>query len=105
MPRTPPVNLICGEVNTKETQIGVDLVRCRANAMRQPGYKWNVFSVYNNVVPSTNGTLCEWSYVDKGVEINRPCDLMRHFPYTKKGWYHRCLVEYLLDRGLKWVAA
>ena len=43
-----------------------------------------------------------WSYVDKGVEINRPCDLMRHFPYTKKGWYHRCLLEYLLNRGLKW---
>ena len=56
--------------------------------------------MYDNIVPSTEGVLCEWSYVDKGIEINRPCDLMRHFPYVKKGWYHRCLVEYLFERGL-----
>ena len=43
VPRTPPVNLIMGEINEKEVQFGVDMVRCRANAMRQPGYEWSVF--------------------------------------------------------------
>ena len=103
VPRTPPVNIICGEINQKEAQIGIDLRRSRANAMRQPGYAWSVFSVYDNIVPSVHGELREWSFVDREVNINRPCDLMRYFPYCRKGWLHKCVVAYLLDRGkIQW---
>ena len=105
VPRTPPANIICGEVNEKETHIGIDLRRSRANAMRQPGYARSVFSVYDNIVPSVDGELCEWSFVDREVTINRPCDLMRYFPYCRKGWLHKCLVAYLLDRGKKSLGA
>ena len=71
--------------------------------MRQPGYAWSVFSVYDNIVPSVHGELREWSFVDREVNINRPCDLMRYFPYCRKGWLHKCVVAYLLDRGkIQW---
>ena len=94
--------MVLGEINPKETHFGVDLVRCRSNALRQPGYAWSVFSVYDNIVPSTDGVLCEWSYVDLEVTI-RVCDQMRYFPYIRKGWYHRCLVSYLFDKGkVRW---
>ena len=43
VPRTPPANMVLGECNDKEVQFGVDLVKCRANALRQPGYEWSVF--------------------------------------------------------------
>ena len=56
----------------------------------------------DDIVPSTEGVLCEWSYVDLEVTI-RLCDQMRYFPYIRKGWYHRCLVSYLFDRGkVRW---
>ena len=53
---------LVGEINPPETQFGVDMRRCRANALRQPGYEWSVFCVYDNIVPSVDGVLCEWSY-------------------------------------------
>ena len=84
VPKTPPVNIMVGDVE-KPGNFGVDIVRCRANAMRQPGYGWSVFSVYDNIVPSTPHVLCEWSFVDRDAKSPREHGVMKFFPTATDG--------------------
>ena len=50
-----------GEINEKEVQFGVDMVRSRANVMRQPGYEWNVSSALDDIEPSVDGVVVRGS--------------------------------------------
>ena len=73
----------------------MDVIRCRRNALSHSAHDFSVFCVYDNIVPSQEGVLADFSFVEMPADGRR--NKLTLLPYTVAGRYHRVAVEHLLS--------
>ena len=97
-PRLPP--LVCGlsKCNPEKVCQGVDVVRCRKNALANAPFPLPVFCPLDSIRPAEEGQLADLTFVRKR-EDKREGFLAR-LPYVGPGWYGKPAVAYMLDAGL-----
>ena len=74
---------------------GVDVVRCRKNALANATFPLPVFSPLDSVECSRDGHLADLTYVDLHRDDRQA--LLRRLPYLGRGWYSKPAAAYLLD--------
>eukprot|EP00439_Symbiodinium_sp_Y106_P020317 s8192_g2.t1 len=94
-PRPPA--LVCKLAKCDPDRIchGVDVVRCRKNALANATFPLPVFSPLDSVECSRDGHLADLTYVDLHRDDRQA--LLRRLPYLGRGWYSKPAAAYLLD--------
>ncbi len=99
-PRPPPLVWNVREFKQDENTFEIDVRRCRRNAMAFSAHEFPIFSPFDNVTPSVDGVLCDFTFLKLKVGRRGTVSLL---PYVGPMWYHRCSVEFLLHHGIaKW---
>ncbi len=91
-PRPPPLVWNPREFKDDESSFEIDVRRCRRNAMAFSAHDFPIFSPFDNVKPSVDGVLCDFTFVKLKVGRRSTVTLL---PYVGPMWYHRCSVEFL----------
>lgn len=78
--------------------IGIDVIRCRFNALVETGRELPIFAPTDEFVLTTPGTLGDYHWVHISLDKRRSPQSLQ--PYTGARWYGRACVEYLLDAGI-----
>ena len=97
-PRLPP--LVCGlsKCNPEKVCQGVDVVRCRKNALANAPFPLPVFCPLDSIRPAEEGQLADLTFVRK--REDKRAGLLARLPYVGPGWYGKPAVAYMLDAGL-----
>ena len=97
-PRLPP--LVCGlsKCNPEKVCQGVDVVRCRKNALANAPFPLPVFCPLDSIRPAEEGQLADLTFVRKREDKRE--GFMARLPYVGPGWYGKPAVAYMLDAGL-----
>ena len=97
-PRLPP--LVCGlsKCNPDKLCQGVDVVRCRKNALANAPFPLPVFCPLDSIRPAEEGQLADLTFVRKREDKRE--GFMARLPYVGPGWYGKPAVAYMLDAGL-----
>ena len=92
-----PPALVCKLAKCDPDRIchGVDVVRCRKNALANATFPLPVFSPLDSVECSRDGHLADLTYVDLHRDDRQA--LLRRLPYLGRGWYSKPAAAYLLD--------
>ena len=96
-PRPPA--LVCKLAKCDPDRIchGVDVVRCRKNALANATFPLPVFSPLDSVEVSRDGHLADLTYVELHRDDRQA--LLRKLPYLGRGWYSKPAAAYLLETG------
>ena len=97
-PRLPP--LVCGlsKCNPDKLCQGVDVVRCRKNALANAPFPLPVFCPLDSIRPAEEGQLADLTFVRK--REDKRAGFLARLPYVGPGWYGKPAVAYMLDAGL-----
>ena len=97
-PRLPP--LVCGLAKCDPDKVcqGVDIVRCRKNALANAPFPLPVFCPLDNIRPAEEGRLADLTFVRK--KEDRRAGLVGRLPYIGPGWYGKPATAFMLDTGL-----
>ena len=97
-PRLPP--LVCGLAKCDPDRVcqGVDIVRCRKNALANAPFPLPVFCPLDNIRPAEEGRLADLTFVRK--KEDRRAGLVGRLPYIGPGWYGKPATAFMLDTGL-----
>ena len=97
-PRLPP--LVCGLAKCDPDRVcqGVDIVRCRKNALANAPFPLPVFCPLDNIRPAEEGHLADLTFVRK--KEDRRAGLAGRLPYVGPGWYGKPATAFMLDTGL-----
>ena len=97
-PRLPP--LVCGLAKCDPDRVcqGVDIVRCRKNALANAPFPLPVFCPLDNIRPTEEGHLADLTFVRK--KEDRRAGLAGRLPYVGPGWYGKPATAFMLDTGL-----
>ena len=97
-PRLPP--LVCGLAKCDPDKVcqGVDIVRCRKNALANAPFPLPVFCPLDNIRPAEEGHLADLTFVRK--KEDRRAGLVGRLPYIGPGWYGKPATTFMLDTGL-----
>ena len=77
---------------------GVDIVRCRKNALANAPFPLPVFCPLDNIRPTEEGHLADLTFVRK--KEDRRAGLAGRLPYVGPGWYGKPATAFMLDTGL-----
>ena len=77
---------------------GVDIVRCRKNALANAPFPLPVFCPLDNIRPAEEGHLADLTFVRK--KEDRRAGLAGRLPYVGPGWYGKPATAFMLDTGL-----
>ena len=96
-PRPPA--LVCKLAKCDPDRIchGVDVVRCRKNALANATFPLPVFSPLDSVEVSRDGHLADLTHVELHRDDRQA--LLRKLPYLGRGWYSKPAAAYLLETG------
>ena len=74
---------------------GVDIVRCRKNALANAPFPLPVFCLLDNIRPAEEGHLADLTFVRK--KEDRRAGLAGRLPYVGPGWYGKPATAFMLD--------
>ena len=77
---------------------GVDIVRCRKNALANAPFPLPVFCPLDNIRPAEEGRLADLTFVRK--KEDRRAGLVGRLPYIGPGWHGKPATAFMLDTGL-----
>ena len=97
-PRPPA--LVCGLSKCDPDRVchGVDVVRCRKNALANAPFPLPVFCPLDNIRRAEEGKLADLTFVRKREDRRSP--LAVRLPYVGPGWYGKPAAAFMLDAGL-----
>ena len=79
---------------TSQKVLSVDVKRCRATALLESEWDFPVFCAQDSITRTVQGELADFMYVERANAT------IWDMPYTGSGWYHRCTVEWMLQRRI-----
>ena len=97
-PRLPPLVFKLNSHKPDHVCHGIDVVRCRKNALAHAKFPAPIFCPKDNVQQAREGHLADLTYV-KLREHGRWA-AFKQLPYVGQGWYAKPAVAYMLERGL-----
>ena len=99
-PRAGDLRLLAGLAKCDPDRIchGVDIVRCRKNALANATFPLPVFCPLDNIRPAEEGHLADLTFVRK--KEDRRAGLVGRLPYIGPGWYGKPATAFMLDTGL-----
>jgi len=77
----------------------LDVIRCRANCIKEATHPWPVFAPIDSVVVAEHRTY-DFAYIDTGKTFKCGQNVVASLPYTGSGWYGRPSQEALLNDGI-----
>ena len=97
-PRPPP--LVCHLHACREDREchGLDVVRCRKNALANAAFPLPVFCPLDSVERAEEGRLADLTYVR--LRRDGRCGALSRLPYLGPGWYSKPAAAYMLERGI-----
>ena len=97
-PRPPA--LVCGLSKCDLDRVchGVDVVRCRKNALANAPFPLPVFCPLDNIREAEEGKLADLTFVRKREDRRSP--LAARLPYVGPGWYGKPATAFMLHAGL-----
>ena len=96
-PRPPPLVWQAHSSTEDSDKIELDVRRCRRNALAYSAHEFPVFSPFDDVKPSIDGVLCDFTFVDLKAGKRTTLSLI---PYVGPMWYHRVAIEFMLSHGI-----
>ena len=96
-PRPPPLVWQPHESTDDSEKIELDVRRCRRNALAYSAHDFCVFGPFDNIKPSVDGVLCDFTFVDLKAGKRTTLSLI---PYVGPMFYHRISVEFMLSHGI-----
>ena len=97
-PRLPPLVFKLNSHKPERICHGIDVVRCRKNALAHARFPAPIFCPKDNMEQAREGHLADLTYV-KLPEDGRWA-AFKQFPYVGQGWYAKPAVAYMLEKGL-----
>ena len=97
-PRLPPLVFKLNSHKPDHICHGIDVVRCRKNALAHAKFPAPIFCPKDNVEQAREGHLADLTYV-KLREDGRWA-AFKELPYVGPGWYAKPAVAYMLEKGL-----
>ena len=97
-PRLPPLVFKLNSHKPERICHGIDVVRCRKNALAHSKFPAPIFCPKDNMEPAREGHLADLTYV-KLPEDGRWATFPR-LPYVGEGWYAKPAAAYMLEKGI-----
>eukprot|EP00439_Symbiodinium_sp_Y106_P087381 s121_g48.t1 len=97
-PRLPPLVFKLNSHKPDHICHGIDVVRCRKNALTHARFPAPIFCPKDNMEQAREGHLADLTYV-KLQEDGRWAVFPR-LPYVGEGWYAKPAVAYMLEKGI-----
>ena len=97
-PRLPPLVFKLNSHKPERICYGIDVVRCRKNALAHSKFPAPIFCPKDNMEQAREGHLADLTYV-KLPEDGRRATFPR-LPYVGEGWYAKPAAAYMLEKGI-----
>ena len=97
-PRLPPLVFKLNSHKPERICHGIDVVRCRKNALAPARFPAPIFCPKDNMEQARENHLADLTYV-KLPEDGRWA-AFKQLPYVGQGWYAKPAVAYMLEKGL-----
>ena len=97
-PRLPPLVFKLNSHKPERICYGIDVVRCRKNALAHSKFPAPIFCPKDNMEQAREGHLADLTYV-KLPEDGRWATFPR-LPYVGEGWYAKPAAAYMLEKGI-----